>query len=135
MSEVKKYLIQKTPCGTIMKAHAMGDWVQLSDYDDAMTREAALREELTLIKSEDLKYRSLLEQEGELRKLKQRLTDAEKRAAVMEKALTRIAREHDCGCWPCTGSCVSQTALEITVEAMRDIASDALKPEVEREVP
>lgn len=65
--------------------------------------------------------------------LQQRLADAEKRAAIMEKALTRIAREHDCGCWPCTGSCVSQTALEITVEAMRDIAAVALKPEVEGE--
>lgn len=60
--------------------------------------------------------------------LQQRLTVAEKRAAVMEKALSRIAREHDCGCSPCTGSCTSQVALEITVDAMRDIAIAALKP-------
>ena len=53
---------------------------------------------------------------------------AEQRAAVMEKALSRIAREHDCGCSPCTGSCTSQVALEITVDAMRDIAIAALKP-------
>ena len=52
---------------------------------------------------------------------------AEQRAAVMEKALSRIAREHDCGCSPCTGSCTSQVALEITVDAMRDIAIAALK--------
>ena len=60
--------------------------------------------------------------------LQQRLTVAEQRAAVMEKALSRIAREHDCGCSPCTGSCTSQVALEITVDAMRDIAIAALKP-------
>lgn len=60
--------------------------------------------------------------------LQQRLTVAEHRAAVMEKALSRIAREHDCGCSPCTGSCTSQVALEITVDAMRDIAIAALKP-------
>ena len=60
--------------------------------------------------------------------LQQRLTVAEQRAAVMEKALSRIAREHDCGCSPCTGSCTSQVALEITFDAMRDIAIAALKP-------
>jgi len=59
--------------------------------------------------------------------VQQRLTVAEQRAAVMEKALSRIAREHDCGCSPCTGSCTSQVALEITVDAMRDIAIAALK--------
>lgn len=65
--------------------------------------------------------------------LQQRLTVAEQRAAVMEKALSRIAREHDCGCSPCTGSCTSQVALEITVDAMRDIAIAALKPAAEGE--
>lgn len=65
--------------------------------------------------------------------LQQRLTVAEQRSAVMEKALSRIAREHDCGCSPCTGSCTSQVALEITVDAMRDIAIAALKPAAEGE--
>ena len=40
MSEVKKYLIQKTPIGTLMKVHAQGNWVELSDYDAALAREA-----------------------------------------------------------------------------------------------
>ena len=65
--------------------------------------------------------------------LQQRLTVAEQRAGVMEKALTRIAREHDCGCWPCTWSCTSRIALEIAVDAMRDIAISALKPAEEGE--
>lgn len=45
MSEVKKYLIQKTPIGTLMKVNAKGNWIDLSDYDAALAREAALREE------------------------------------------------------------------------------------------
>ena len=89
---------------------------------EAAEREAALRESLT-DKRED--YNKLGDRYDALQ---QRLTVAEQRAAVMEKAISRIAREHDCGCSPCTGSCTSQVALEITVDAMRDIAIAALKP-------
>lgn len=95
--------------------------VAVADCNEAERREAALREEL------ETRTADLLECGTKRKALQQRLTDAENRAAVMEKALTRIARENDCGCWPCTGSCVSQAALEITVEAMRDIAAAALK--------
>lgn len=42
------------------------------------------------------------------------------------KALERIAREHVCGCVPCTGSCRSKEALEITVEEIQEIARAAL---------
>lgn len=42
------------------------------------------------------------------------------------KALERIAREHDCGCVPCVGSCRSQEALEITVEEIQEIARSAI---------
>ena len=42
------------------------------------------------------------------------------------KALERIARPHDCGCVPCTGSCTSQEALQITVDEMRDLAKAAI---------
>ena len=42
-------------------------------------------------------------------------------------ALERISRSHDCGCRPCTGQCLSPTALEITVDTMRDIATTALR--------
>lgn len=90
-------------------------------------REAALREEL------ERRTADLLECGTRRKALQQRLTVAEQRAAVMEKALSRIAREHDCGCSPCTGSCTSQVALEITVDAMRDIAIAALKPAAEGE--
>jgi len=41
-------------------------------------------------------------------------------------ALERIARPHDCGCVPCTGSCTSQEALQITVDEMRDLAKAAI---------
>lgn len=166
MSEVKRVsanwhmeLFYESPQGTHVAAE---------DYEAALAREAALREELNgyepassgtaskrarwLLNIQDaikyglpkhlvgrlnntakeiqnsIKYGGTKRLRDENEALQQRLTDAEKRSAIMEKALTRIAREHDCGCWPCTGSCVSQTALEITVEAMREIASDALKP-------
>lgn len=42
------------------------------------------------------------------------------------KALERIARPHDCGCVPCTGSCTSEMALQITVDEMRELARDAI---------
>lgn len=42
------------------------------------------------------------------------------------KALERIARPHDCGCVPCTGSCISQEALQITVDNIRDLAKAAI---------
>ena len=45
---------------------------------------------------------------------------------VAVDALERISRSHDCGCRPCTGQCLSPTALQITVETMRDIANTAL---------
>lgn len=104
----------------------------------AEQREAEAREELLDLsrkldvfysRSHGIKNLSAIEDANDKSKaLQQRLTVAEKRAAVMEKALSRIAREHDCGCSPCTGSCTSQVALEITVDAMRDIAIAALKP-------
>ena len=89
--------------------------------------EAAEREAALLVKLDEW-LASHVKVSGENAALQQRLTVAEQRAAVMEKALSRIAREHDCGCSPCTGSCTSQVALEITVDAMRDIAIAALKP-------
>lgn len=47
-------------------------------------------------------------------------------APELLKALERIARPHDCGCVPCTGSCRSQLALQITVEEMQDLAQAAI---------
>lgn len=90
--------------------------------NSALAREDALLEGLYRLADD------YCEKVDDILDLQQRLTVAEKRAAVMEKALSRIAREHDCGCSPCTGSCTSQVALEITVDAMRDIAISALKP-------
>ena len=104
----------------------------------AEQRESEAREELLDLsrkldvfysRSHGIKNLSAIEDANDKSKaLQQRLTVAEQRAAVMEKAISRIAREHDCGCSPCTGSCTSQVALEITVDAMRDIAIAALKP-------
>jgi hypothetical protein len=44
-------------------------------------------------------------------------------------ALERIAAPHDCGCKPCTSKCRSDLALQITVEAMREEAIEALTKE------
>jgi hypothetical protein len=48
-------------------------------------------------------------------------------AWVLFKALERIGRPHDCGCMPCTGSCVSLEALRITVDEMRELAQSAIQ--------
>lgn len=42
------------------------------------------------------------------------------------KALRRIAEQPSCGCVPCTGQCRSQEALAIELDAIRDIAREAL---------
>ena len=97
----------------------------VAKLDAALGREAALRESLTDKRDE---YNKLGDKYDDLQ---QRLTVAEKRAIIMEKALTRIARPHDCGCLPCTGDCTSKLSLEITVDDMRDTAELALKTAAE----
>lgn len=99
----------------------------VAQLEAALGREAALLEELR--KWKETAWRHSQDRD----EIQQRLTVAEQRSAVIEKALSRIAREHDCGCSPCTGSCTSQVALEITVDAMRDIAIASLKPAAEGE--
>lgn len=91
-------------------------------------REAALLEELATLRES---YESMRDRKNSIVELQQRLTVAEKRAIIMEKALTRIARPHDCGCLLCTGDCTSKLSLEITVDDMRDTAELALKPAAE----
>lgn len=45
MSEVKRYLIQKTPIGTMMKPNPEGNWVDFEDFDRVTAeRDAALAE-------------------------------------------------------------------------------------------
>lgn len=62
-------------------------------------------------------------------------TNLECAAPALLAALERIARPHDCGCKPCTGDCVSQTALQITVDEIRDLARAAIaaarQPEID----
>ena len=104
----------------------------------AERRESEAREELLDLsrkldvfysRSHGIKNLSAIEDANDKSKaLQQRLTVAEQRAGVMEKALMRIARPHDCGCLPCTGDCTSKLSLEITVDCMRDTAEAALKP-------
>lgn len=100
-----------------------GDYFVLaSDYDAAQSELAALREELVNTRESHESMRA------DLIATDARLTAAEQRNAVMTKALERITRPHDCGCVPCTGSCSSKYALEITLEEIREIAGAALKP-------
>lgn len=117
-------ILSKTLLGQKEAYMKLADKVGL-DLSESKAREAALREDLEALRES---YEAMRDRKNSIVYLQQRLTFAEQRAAVMEKALSRIAREHDCGCSPCTGSCTSQVALEITVDAMRDIAIAALKP-------
>lgn len=99
-------------------AHGEAEYVDVQSYEAAQVELAALREELA-------KYRNL---NDSLMARNLELTAAEQRNAVMTKALERITRPHDCGCVPCTGSCTSKYALEITLEEIREIAGAALQP-------
>jgi hypothetical protein len=47
----------------------------------------------------------------------------------LREALEDIAEPLDCGCKPCIGACRSLLALEIELDARRDIARSALSAE------
>jgi hypothetical protein len=64
MSEAKRYLIQKTPIGTMMKPNPEGNWVTSEDFD----RVTAERDALQVL-----------------------LTAADERADVLETALKKIS--------------------------------------------
>lgn len=52
MSEVKRYLIQKTPIGTMMKPNPEGNWVASEDFDRVTAeRDAALGREAALLEN------------------------------------------------------------------------------------
>ena len=77
MTEARRYLIQKTPIGTMMKPNTDGNWVEASDYDASLEREAALREELDTITSA---YRAELDElAGRNYDMRFKLADAERR--------------------------------------------------------
>lgn len=100
-----------------MSTHTPGPWSYWSGYNpfDKLEAQVTANGGDIVIAS----YNSLIEQ-GE--------ANACLMAAAPEllKALERIAREHDCGCAPCVGSCRSKEALEITVEEIQEIARAAI---------
>lgn len=100
-----------------MNKHTPGPWSYWSGYNhvDKLEAEVTADGGDIVIAS----YNSLIEQ-GE--------ANACLMAAAPEllKALERIAREHDCGCVPCVGSCRSKEALEIAAEEIQEIARAAI---------
>lgn len=100
-----------------MSKHTPGPWSYWSGYNPFDKLEAQVTAEGGDIVIAS--YNSLIE-EGEANAC---LMAA---APHLLKALERIAREHDCGCLPCTGSCRSKEALEITVEEIQEIARAAI---------
>lgn len=91
MSEVKRYLIQKTPIGTMMKPNLEGNWVAFEDFDRVTAeRDAALGREAALqrcISTLELIINSGANQRDALQ---QRLTAADERADVLESALREL---------------------------------------------
>jgi hypothetical protein len=57
---------------------------------------------------------------------KERAEEAEADVRGLRRLLKDIAAPYDCGCKPCTGQCRSREALEITIDAFRDEAVEAL---------
>lgn len=47
MSEVQRWLIQKTPIGTMMKPNADGNWIAAEDFDRVTAERDALQQRLT----------------------------------------------------------------------------------------
>lgn len=60
------------------------------------------------------------------------LSKANKRIEKLEKALKKIANAgNDCGCPRCNGSCKEPAALLSVIEAMQELANNALTKELE----
>ena len=98
MSEITRYLIQKTPIGTMMKPNSEGNWVAFEDFDRLTAeRDAALaRLEEALVESQaNQNEREVVCANYEV--LQQRLTAAEERVGVLEglvgEVLYAVGRE------------------------------------------
>lgn len=56
-------------------------------------------------------------------------TSAPKPPPTLRDVLKKIAAPMDCGCVPCRGQCRSAEALQIEIDAIKDMASEALARE------
>ena len=73
MSEVLRYLIQKTPIGTMMKPNLEGNWISAEDFDRVTAERDAALAEL------DMTRKAVPNSTLELVSLQQRLTAADER--------------------------------------------------------
>lgn len=99
MSEVLRYLIQKTPIGTMMKPNPDGNWISGEDFDRVTAERDALQLRLNAVDDENDRLRN---------------------------GLKRLAH-HDCGCVPCRGQCRTGRAAEIEFEERMQYAAELLE--------
>lgn len=86
MSEVLRYLIQKTPIGTMMKPNPEGNWIAAKDFDRVTAeRDAALA-------AEQIAIGAVAHGQLVIKELQQRLTAADERADVLESEVARLNR-------------------------------------------
>ena len=133
MNTVKRYCVEATGLGLHLEGHAVGTIervvVQASDFDTALAREAALREELAdETRRANVNALNARHAKQDLNSIQQRLTVAEQRSGEMANAFARIHGRAemfiDDGMHMPTPS----------IEAIRDIAAKAaLKPATEAE--
>lgn len=116
MSEVKRYLIQKTPIGTMMKPNPEGNWVASEDFDRVTA-------ELVSANSDKEAYaQNAIDLRKRVDALQALLTAADERVDVMTTALSRIQ-------FRCQSFVESDWAMAVeSVEAVLSIAEAALKP-------
>lgn len=105
MSEVKRYLIQKTPIGTMMKPNPEGNWVASEDFDRVTAeRDAALRQLETITADRDaeklMKAKARIQRDVQTDKaiaLQERLTAEYDRVDLLEglvgEVLDAVGRE------------------------------------------
>lgn len=70
--------------------------------------------------------RDLLELAGSLFKHLNIAADIECEREELKDVLEKIAAPHACGCKPCTGQCLSQDAMRIDLDEIRDMARAAI---------
>lgn len=91
MSEVKRYLIQKTPIGTMMKPNPEGNWIAGEDFNRVTAERDGLQTSLnTTDQSIDELNAAISRRTHRVRELEALLTAADERADVLEGLLREV---------------------------------------------
>jgi len=91
VSEITRYLIQKTPIGTMMKPNPEGNWVAFEDFDRITAeRDAALTDLASANSDKEAYAQNAIDLRKRVDALQALLTAADERVVVLESVLREL---------------------------------------------